>query len=119
MVFFNQNWTTIIDDSIVGGILEYGEKGKVVSVNNDWNYMILKINDKFFAEIEQLQKVMETEVPARVPSVTLMVKRGTDYGTLVTRAILSQLNMDDRLAILDIDPSYRSMEVEEGDVAFY
>jgi myosin heavy subunit len=104
----------------VGGLVEAGEKGKIVSVNNDWNYMILAINSKFLDEITSLQKRMaENNVVATVPSVDLLVKRGPGYDTFVTKAKLSQFHLNDRLAVLDIDRSYLKYDVQVGDVAFY
>jgi len=103
-----------------GGLVEAGEKGKIVSVNNDWNYMILAINKKFLEEITSLQERMaENSIVATVPSVDLLVKRGPGYQTFVTKAKLSQIHLDDRLAVLDIDRSYLKLAVEVGDVAFY
>ena len=104
----------------VGGLVEAGEKGEIVSVNNDWNYVILAINNKFLEEITSLQERMaENSVVATVPSVNLLVKRGPGYETFVTKAKLSQIHLGDRLAVLDIDHSFRKLDVEVGDVAFY
>ena len=104
----------------VSGMIGAGEKGQIVSVNNDWRYMILAINDQFLEEIKHLQAMMvEDNVAAMVPSIPLLVKRGPGYKTLVTRATLSQLHLNDRLAVLDIDPFYQELPVAKGDVAFY
>ena len=100
--------------------LEAGEKGHIVLVNNQWNYIILAINDKFLREIVLLQKILlANNVPSIIPSVNLLIKRGSGYDTFVTRARLTQINLDSRLAILDIDHQHQKLPVEKGDIAFY
>ena len=95
------------------GVIDPGEKGKVIAVNSEWNFVIVKLNDQFFSEIM-------SDEQAGIPQVTLMIKRiNGEEELFVTKAKLIQVKKSEKLGIFDMLPDWQQMPVAEGDVIFY
>lgn len=95
------------------GVIEPGEKGKVIAVNSEWNFVIVKLSDQFFNEIT-------SDEDAGIPQVTLMIKRinGEDE-VFVTKAKLIQVKKSEKIGIFDMLPDWQQMPAAKGDVVFY
>ena len=95
------------------GKIDPGEKGKVIAVNSEWNFVIVKLDDQFFNEIM-------SDEEAGIPQVTLMIKRkGGAEDLFVTKAKLIQVKKSEKLGIFDMLPDWQQMPVAKGDVIFY
>ena len=97
------------------GTIDPGEKGKVIAVNSEWNFVIVKLNDQFFNEIM-------SDEEAGIPQVTLMIKRlglGGKEDKFVTKAKLIQVKKSEKLGIFDMLPDWQQTPVVKGDVIFY
>jgi len=90
-----------------------GEKGRVVQVNPDWNFVILELSDTFIREITGDDK------SGALPQVDLMVKRGDGSGTFVTKVRLVQIKRHKNLGVADILKQWQQKPVQKGDVVFY
>jgi hypothetical protein len=94
------------------GQIDPGEKGTVIAVNTEWNFVVVKLNDQFFNEIT-------SDESAGIPQVTLMIKRIGEKEVFVTKARLIQVKKSEKLGVFDMLPDWQQMPVEKGDVAFY
>lgn len=99
--------------SLVNSIMEAGRKGRVVSVNQEWSYVVLELDDKTLSEIAELRK----EAPG-IPVVEMFLKRG-ENGPVVTKIKLTQIKSDEKLAIASVLTDWQQMPVVAGDIAFY
>ncbi|MCK5528813.1 MAG: hypothetical protein KAI74_03960 [Kiritimatiellae bacterium] len=94
------------------GQIEPGKKGEVITVNSEWNFVIVQLSDKFFAEIT-------ADPEAGIPQVTLMIKRMGTEELFVTKAKLIQVKKAEKLGIFDMLPDWQQMPAAKGDVVFY
>jgi len=94
-------------------ILPSGEKGRIVAVNPDWNFVVLDLSDEFLAEL------MGDDMSTFTPGVELMVKRLGMADQFVTKVRLMQVKVDRNLGIADILPDWQQGPVHEGDILFY
>lgn len=88
-----------------------GDKGNVASVNAEWNFVVLKLNEAFLTEIfgEDRTKAL--------PPIELMLKRPD--GTFVTKIKLTQIKPDQFLGVADIMSEWQQVKPQVGDVVFY
>ncbi|MFO7871638.1 MAG: hypothetical protein R6V03_09435 [Kiritimatiellia bacterium] len=93
-------------------VIDAGTKGEVVSVNPDWHYAVVKLNDEFLQEI--LGEFMDKDPP----KVELYIKRAED-DELVSKARLIQVRRKDKLGVVDILTDWQQAPVREGDTVFY
>jgi len=102
-----------VDTKKFTGQIDPGEKGVVVAVNSEWNFVIVKLNDQFFSEIM-------SDEQAGIPQVTLVVKRkGGEEDLFITKAKLIQVKKSEKIGIFDMLPDWQQMPVAKGDVVFY
>ncbi len=91
-----------------------GEKGKVVSVNDTWKFVIIALSD---AALNELLGVDKSDRPLGL--VEFMVRReiaGKD--TFVTKVQLQQVRREKKLAIASILTDWQQMDVKKGDIVF-
>lgn len=94
-------------------IVDPGTKGKVVSVNDTWNFVILALSDTALTEI------LGENLDQAPGAVEFMIKRDIDgQETFVTKVRLQQVRRDEKLAIASILGDWQQMNVEEGDIVF-
>lgn len=89
-----------------------GQKGKVVQINPEWNFVIVEITDEFIAESEAAGK------PDPV-GVELLVKRLGPPDQFVTKIRLTQVKKGQKLAIGDNQSSWQQLPIKVGDVLFF
>ncbi len=95
------------------GQIDPGEKGVVIAVNSEWNFVIAKLNDQFFSEIM-------SDEQAGIPQVVLMIKRKDNNGEqFVTKAKLIQVKKSEKIGIFDMLPDWQQMPAAKGDAIFY
>jgi len=104
---------------MVTKFFEPGEKGRVVAVNKDWNYIILGMNDSFMREMEKFQTAMSKETAPGVPAIEFFVKRGRNFKTFVSKIKLVQIKKREKLAIADVMVEWQQLPLAKGDVVFY
>ncbi len=104
--------TTVANE--FSGQIEPGEKGVVIAVNSEWNFVIVKLSDQFFSELVSDGK-------SGIPQITLMVKRkvGGEEELFVTKAKLIQVKKSEKIGIFDMLPDWQQMPAAKGDVIFY
>ena len=91
--------------------LEPGPKGKVASINTQWNFVIMELSDECLAELNKFKG-------AWPPPAELMIKRA-DKDQFVTKVRLIQVKRSRKLAIGDILTDWQQEPVKPGDVVFF
>jgi len=89
-----------------------GYKAKVITVNDDWSFVLIELTDQFLSEL--------TADPAKgVPSLELIVKRrsGDDF-LFVTKIKLNHIRMGEKVGVADVLTNWLQMPIEVGDAVF-
>jgi hypothetical protein len=93
---------------------EPGAKGKVATVNPQWNFVVLDLDDAFLAELAQYKG-------PTAPEPELLIKRvmpGKE-DEFVTKAKLTQIKKVRKLGIADILTDWQQKQVQVGDVVCF
>jgi archaellum component FlaC len=93
--------------------IQSGEKGAVVAVDAQWNFVVLQLTDEF------LKELLGPDLSKPVPGFELMIKRPGEGGKFVTKVKLVSVRKAERLAIADVLTNWKQMPVEKGDVVFH
>lgn len=93
--------------------LSPGVKGEVISMNKEWNFVVIKVTDEFITEITNPQD------GSFARGVHLMLRRANSKDTFVSKISVTQLKRDEKLAIADIVPEWQQLPVQDGDVVFF
>ena len=103
-------WTSRIDSE---------QKGPIVSVDNEWNFVVFKVTDKFIDEIAAIMEKLDEAQP--IPNIQFVVRRGRDSGpgSFVTKIRFKQLRKDEKLCVADILTNWLQRPVQKGDVVWY
>lgn len=94
------------------GKINPGDKGEIVSVNRDWNFVVMKVSDEFLGEL------LGPDRANALPTLDVMLKR-KDSGQFVTKVRLVQVRTDELLIIGDILTNWEQAPVQVGDVVFF
>lgn len=89
-----------------------GLKGKIVTVNPEWNFVVVEITDEFIAESLAAGRTD----PA---GAELLVKRLGPPEQFVTKIRLVQVKGAQKLAIADNLTNWQQLPIKEGDALFY
>ena len=101
--------------ALADGVLTPGDKGKIVSFNDEWKFAIVEFSSDFVTELVG---------PARdrpLPLIDVMVRRpdiADADAAFVTRLKLRQIIRDKNLVIADILSDWQQKPVQIGDVVF-
>lgn len=107
-----RNITRNVGEAIADvNFIEPGDKGAVVAVNDDWNFVVLKLTPKFIDEL------LGEDRSRPMPRVDLMLKRGD--GEFVTKVRLTQLKVNEGLGVADVLTAWKQVPVQTGDVVFF
>jgi uncharacterized phage infection (PIP) family protein YhgE len=98
---------------VVGLKVEPGDKGKIISVNKEWNFVVLQVSDQF------LQEITNPQDGSFARGVNLMVKRSDGKDTFVTKVSVMQIKRAEKLAIANILSDWQQLPVQKGDIVFY
>jgi len=93
-----------------------GAKGKVVAVNDKWNYVLIKLDDAFIKEITGDDPAVSKPAPT---GITMSIKRTSPKEAFVAKAKLTQIRLKDKYAIGDVLPDWKQQPVKEGDLVFF
>jgi len=93
--------------------LDPGIKGKVASVNPDWNFAVVSLNDEF------MRGVLGEDKQGEFRPVELLVKRADAVGTFVTKVKITAVEREKNLGIADIITEWQRAPIQEGDILFY
>lgn len=98
------------------GVLSPGDKGRIVSCNDDWKYAIIEFSPEFITEL------VGADRSRALPAIEVMVRRpGIDDldQAFVTRLKLRQILRDKNIVIADVLNEWQQKPVNVGDVVFY
>ncbi len=101
--------------ALAEGVLTPGDKGEIVSVNDEWKFAVVKFNSDFVTELIG---------PARdrpLPLIEVMVRRPNVEDpdeAFVTRLKLRQIIRENDLVIADILSDWQQKPVAVGDIVF-
>lgn len=112
----NQKASNVVGKSFVDRQVEAGQKGRVVSVNQDWTYVVIELDDQFLAELEALKAALSKNETPGIPTVDLFLKRGDKF---VAKVKLVQIKSEEKLGIADVLVDWQQMPVLPGDMVFY
>ena len=112
----DRNLPGVIGGGVIERTVEAGLKGEVLSVNPDWSYVVLQLNDQFLSEFAKLQEALEKNGTPGIPSVEMFLKRGDSY---VTKIKLVQVKLAEKLAIADVLVDWQQGPVAAGDLVYY
>jgi hypothetical protein len=93
--------------------LQTGVKGEVISVNPDWNFVVIKLSDEFVSE------VFEGDRAGAVSGMEVMVRRPGEGGRFVAKMRMISVRQAEKVGIADIDVDWQQLPVEKGDVVFF
>ncbi|MFU8780773.1 MAG: hypothetical protein ACNA71_07075 [Kiritimatiellia bacterium] len=104
-------------DDMIGSLridIPVGEKGTVISVDQDHLFVVIQLDDQFMEEL------LGAAVQGRLPMVELFVERGeSEQRTFITKVRITQVKRDRNLAIGDILLDWQQMDIQVGDRVFY
>lgn len=89
-----------------------GVKGTVVSVDEEWNFVVVKLETPF------LNEILGDDLAGPMPMLDLNVKRPgliSPAGDFVTKVRLRHLKRDEGLAIADVLQDWEQSKVRKGD----
>ena len=101
--------------AVAEGVLTPGDKGKIVSFNDEWKFAVIEFSSDFVSELVG---------PARdrpLPLIEVMVRRPDvpdPDAAFVTRLKLRQIIREKNLVIADILSDWQQKPVQIGDVVF-
>lgn len=91
-----------------------GTKGKVVAVNDNWNYVLIKLDEAF------LKEAMGDDLSKPAPTgITMSIKRTGATEVFITKVALTQIRAKDQHAIGDVLVDWKQQPVQEGDIVFF
>jgi hypothetical protein len=93
-------------------LIQPGDKGTVLRVNQEWNLVILKLSDECVTELVGSDR-------SRQPRVDMYLKRPGPDGAFVSKVRITQVKVDQNLAVADVNPEWLQQPVQAGDVLFY
>ena len=93
--------------------LDAGIKGKVVSVNPEWNFAVLELDTAC------LKQLLGADLGGNMPMAELMIRRPGDKGAFVAKVRLNKMNREEKLVVADILTDWQQMPVVEGDIVFF
>lgn len=105
--------TTSGDLRVAEVFLSPGEKGAVAALNPEWNFVVLKLNDKFLSEVFP----PEQDRSRPLPNIELMLKRAD--GTFVTKVRITQIKPDQKIGVADNMVEWQQVPIEVGDTVFF
>jgi len=93
--------------------MDAGIKGKVVSVNPEWNFAVLELDNAC------LKQLLGSDLGGDMPMTELMIRRPGEKGAFVAKVRLNKMNREEKLVIADILTDWQQMPVAEGDIVFF
>ncbi len=98
------------------GKLTPGTWGKVVSINEEWKFVVVELQNAFMTEL------IGSERNQPMPQIQMMVRREglqTASGDFVTRIKLRQVIREQNLVVADILTDWQQVPVAIGDVVYF
>ena len=98
-----------IDSELIANI-NSGEKGKIIAVNSEWEFIVAELAPAFVSQLVNLTP------EGTVPALEVMIK--DENGKFVAKARLTQLKVAKNTAIFDVLEDWQTAPIEIGDVIF-
>jgi hypothetical protein len=106
--------TRDISAGVVWIDIEVGEKGSVVSVDENHLFVVMQMDPAF------MDALIKSSVAGRLPNVDLYVERDDGPGRrFIAKVRLIQIKQDRNLAIGDVLPDWLQEEIRVGDRVYY
>lgn len=101
-------------DVIVSIDLPPGQKGAVVSVNDDWNFVVVELTD------ECMKQLLGEDLQRPLPIAEFWVRRriSEEKDVIMGRVRLREIRRDKKLGIADVLLQYKQGPLVVGDVVF-
>lgn len=104
------------DKEVQEGVLTPGDKGRIVSADEEWKYAVIEFTPEFVTEL--IGPARDRALPASEVMVRRAGVENLDEG-FVTRLKLRQILREKNLVIADILTDWQQKPVLVGDVVFY
>jgi hypothetical protein len=98
-----------IDSELIANI-NSGEKGKIIAVNTDWEFIVAEMNPDFVTQLVNLTP------EGTIPALEVMIKDAN--GKFVAKARLTQLKVAKNTAIFDVISDWQTAPIQIGDSIF-
>jgi len=98
-----------IDSELIANINE-GEKGKIIAVNQEWEFIVAELNPDFVTQLVTLTP------EGTIPALEVMIKDAN--GKFVAKARLTQLKVDKNTAIFDVLTEWQTSPIQIGNTIF-
>jgi cell division protein FtsL len=90
-----------------------GDKGSVISLDKEWNFVVLSLTEAF------LKEMLGENMLGQMPSIHLMVRRPGEKGAFVTKVRLIQVDKEKRLGVGNVLTEWRQSPIQTGDIVYY
>ncbi|MBR3086900.1 MAG: hypothetical protein IKH04_10915 [Kiritimatiellae bacterium] len=103
------------ESALQEGVLTPGDKGRIVSANDEWKYAVIEFSPEFVTEL------IGPDRDRPLPACEVMVRRAGVEDTdaaFVTRLKLRQILRDKNIVIADILSDWQQKPVLVGDIVF-
>lgn len=92
--------------------VDAGDKGQVVSVNQQWGFVVLELNEAF------LKAILGDDLKGDCPVVEMLVRRPGPNGAFVAKIRLFQVKRDQKLGVADVLSDWQQLPLQEGDIVY-
>jgi hypothetical protein len=92
--------------------VDAGDKGRVVSVNEQWGFAVLELNEAF------LKALLGEDLKGDCPEVEMLVRRQGSNGTFVAKIRLFQVKRDQKLGVANVLADWQQQPLQEGDIVY-
>ncbi len=99
----------VIDSELIANI-NSGEKGKIIAVNKEWEFIVADLEPDFVTQLVNLTP------EGTVPALEVMIKDAN--GKFVAKARLTQLKVAKNTAIFDVLSDWQTSPIQIGDFIF-
>jgi chromosome segregation ATPase len=99
----------VIDSELIANI-NSGEKGKIIAVNQEWEFIVAELDPDFVTQLVTLTP------EGTIPALEVMIKDAN--GKFVAKARLTQLKVAKNTAIFDVLADWQTAPIQIGDSIF-
>jgi len=99
----------VIDSELIANI-NSGEKGKIIAVNEEWEFVVAELDPAFVTQLVTLTP------EGTIPALEVMVKDAN--GKFAAKARLTQLKVAKNIAIFDVLSDWQTAPIQIGDSIF-
>jgi outer membrane murein-binding lipoprotein Lpp len=94
-------------------LIQPGMKGRVITVDPKWNFVIMELTDEF------LKEVLGADLSKPVPPAELLIMRGDKPDQFVAKVRLSQVRVAEKFGVADVLVDWLQAPIKAGDLVRY